>query len=310
MTRMNRTLVLGIVASCCTMIGTPAFAQAQNDGTTINNAKPAAPVNAMCPIGKEPIVPSVKTIEYKGRTIGFCCPGCGDKFMGWDESKRDKFVLLAVAGTEPGQKQAETAPKAQSAQRSGDPYTLGACPISGKKLGAMGDAIVKVYDGREVRFCCKMCIKKFEADPAAGFEKIDEQIIASQMRYYPLETCIISGEQLGSEEMGDTIELVYNNRLVRFCCKMCRGDFQDDPDAYLAKLDKAVADAQRDDYPLSTCVVAGGELGSMGDPEEIVVGNRLVKFCCAGCTPKFEADPASFLAQLDAAWNANGKFMP
>ena len=173
----------------------------------------------------------------------------------------------------------------------------------------MGDAVVKVYDGREVRFCCNGCVKKFEADIAAGFKTIDEQIVVSQMRYYPLETCIISDEAFGGD-MGEPIEFVYNNRLVRLCCKMCKGEFRDDPDAYLAKLDEAVTDAQRESYPINTCVVRGGELDAMGGPVEIVVSNRLVKFCCAGCKPDFEANPSMYLAQLDAAWNAKGLFMP
>ncbi len=33
------------------------------------------------------------------------------------------------------------------------PYTLDTCPVSGEKLGSMGDPSVKMYDGREVRFC-------------------------------------------------------------------------------------------------------------------------------------------------------------
>lgn len=38
------------------------------------------PWNAVCPIMGEEIDPEVKTVEYKGKTIGFCCPKCIDKF--------------------------------------------------------------------------------------------------------------------------------------------------------------------------------------------------------------------------------------
>ena len=299
MTIVKRMFVVGIVAACAAMIGSPASAQTEG----VSNK----PVNANCPIGKEPIVASVKTVEYKGKTIGFCCPGCGDKFMAWDDGQRDAFVLLAVAGKDPGGGLGE---EVETPARTGDPYTLGTCPISGEELGSMGDSVVRVYDGREVRFCCEMCVGKFEGDTKASFKSVDEKIIADQLRYYPLETCIISDEALGGEDMGDTIEFVYNNRLVLLCCKMCKGDFKSDPEAYLTKLDKAVADAQRADYPLSTCVVAGGELKSMGDPVEIVVANRLVRFCCDGCKPDFDANPSQYLAAVDAAWNAKGKFMP
>ena len=51
-------------------------------------------------------------------------------------------------------------------EMKGDPYPLGTCPVTGEKLGAMGSPIVKVYDGREIRFCCGGCPAKFEADKA------------------------------------------------------------------------------------------------------------------------------------------------
>ena len=72
---------------------------------------------------------------------------------------------------------------------------------------------------------------------------------------------------------------------------------------FLKNLDAAVIKAQSADYPLQYCaVLKGSKLGSMGAPVEIVVANRLVKFCCAGCRPKFEKDPAAFLVRLDKAW--------
>lgn len=40
-------------------------------------------------------------------------------------------------------------------------YPLDVCIVTGEKLGAMGDPVVKLYDGREVQFCCAGCIKDF-----------------------------------------------------------------------------------------------------------------------------------------------------
>src|SRR5438874_11865542 len=54
------------------------------------------------------------------------------------------------------------------------PYTLKTCVVSGEKLGEMGKPVVYVYDGREIRFCCKDCIKDFKKDPAKYVKKIDE----------------------------------------------------------------------------------------------------------------------------------------
>jgi len=186
----------------------------------------------------------------------------------------------------------------------GDLYTLGTCPISGEALGSMGDPIVKQYDGREVRFCCKGCIGKFEADKEAGFKKIDAQLVKEQMHYYPFDTCIISGEPLVEDGKDIAINYVYNNRLVRLCCKGCVRDINKNPAAFFKKIDAAIVKKQREHYPLENCVVGGGSLGSMGEPVEIIAGNRLVRFCCAGCKPKFEKNPAKFLAMVDAGWKA------
>jgi len=54
------------------------------------------------------------------------------------------------------------------------PYPLTTCIVSGDKLGSMGDAVVVVRDGREIKFCCKGCIKDFDKDPAKFITKIDE----------------------------------------------------------------------------------------------------------------------------------------
>ena len=59
-------------------------------------------------------------------------------------------------------------------------------------------------------------------------------------------------------------------------------------------------------YPLQTCIVSGGKLGSMGKPVEYVhkqagQPDRTVIFCCKGCIKKFEKDPVKFLTKLDAA---------
>ncbi len=54
-------------------------------------------------------------------------------------------------------------------------------------------------------------------------------------------------------------------------------------------------------YPLDTCVVAGGKLGSMGKPTSLVHEGREVKFCCAACEPKFKEDPDKYLKKIDTA---------
>ena len=297
---MNATLFASIVSCACCA----SFTLAQ-DGHE-NHAHHAqadnnTPINAMCPIGKEPIVDGVPTIQYKGNTIAFCCPGCDKEFMGWDETKRDAFVALAQAGNEPGEAHAEAIPET-TAQVKSQPYTLSTCPVSGEPLGTMGDPIIKEIDGREVRLCCNMCVPKFEKNADAYFKKIDEQMIEDQMPYYPMTTCAISGEPLVEDGEDIAINLIHANRLVRLCCKMCVKEFNKDPGTYIAKLDQAAADAQRPDYPLDKCMI-GGKLGSMGEPSEIVLAGRLIRFCCSMCEPKVIENPSKYLSKLDKAWD-------
>ena len=54
------------------------------------------------------------------------------------------------------------------------PYTLKTCVVSGEKLGEMGDPFVYDYEGREIKFCCKGCLKDFKKDPAKYIKKIEE----------------------------------------------------------------------------------------------------------------------------------------
>lgn len=65
------------------------------------------------------------------------------------------------------------------------------------------------------------------------------------------------------------------------------------------KAPKAATDSS-DQYPLDVCVVSGEKLGSMGPPVEVKVEGQTVKLCCAACKPQLLAEPAKYLAKLNA----------
>ena len=205
----------------------------------------------------------------------------------------------------PGREAPTAPPAGTTAPRPSNPYPLTTCPVSGGELGSMGEPVVKEYDGREVRFCCAPCVPKFEAAQARYTEKIDAQIIELQIPYYPLTTCLITGEPL-PEAAEDVVNVVRGNRLVRFCCSACVSEFEKDAEALLARLDAAVVQQQRDHYPLDTCLVSGEDLGAMGEAFEVVIGNRLVRLCCAGCEADLRAKPLEYLPALDHAWTEQG----
>jgi YHS domain-containing protein len=62
----------------------------------------------------------------------------------------------------------------QAADAKVKPYTLKTCIVSGDKLGEMGDPYVFKYEGREIKFCCKGCVKDFKKEPAKYIKKIEE----------------------------------------------------------------------------------------------------------------------------------------
>jgi YHS domain-containing protein len=52
------------------------------------------------------------------------------------------------------------------------PDLLTTCPVSGEKLGEMGKPVVTNYNGQEIKFCCKDCVKDFNKEPQKYLDKI------------------------------------------------------------------------------------------------------------------------------------------
>jgi hypothetical protein len=206
------------------------------------------------------------------------------------------FILSAIAGI------ALLSTTTVFASPTSEPstYPLSTCIISGETLGDHGEVITREVDGREIRLCCKSCVKDLEKDQTAYLEALDEAIIAAQLPAYPLQTCVVSGEASG-REMGDPVNHLLGNRLVRLCCNMCKKDVAADPAKYIAKLDDAVVAAQAADYPAAACPISGQALGSMGEPFDFVYAGTLVRFCCGGCIGKFNEDPTKALATVYGA---------
>ncbi|MEK6701595.1 MAG: hypothetical protein AABZ53_04980 [Planctomycetota bacterium] len=189
------------------------------------------------------------------------------------------------------------APDAAKAKAVGDLYSLATCPISGGKLGSMGDPVVKTYDGREVRFCCDSCPPKFEKDLAKSMAKLDDAMTKDQLPLYPTENSVVTGKKLPAKP----IDWVYNNHLVRLGDESEKAEFLKDPAKHLAALDKATIEKQTKDYPLKTCLVSKEKLGSMGDPKDLVIAGRLIRLCCSSCEKDVRKDPAKFIALVDMA---------
>lgn len=86
----------------------------------------------------------------------------------------------------------------------------------------------------------------------------EAEVIAKARASYPLKTCLVSDEPLGS--MGEAAGYVYRtagkpDRVIFVCCEGCIDDFKAAPAKFLAKLD-AAADKSKS---------SGKKSGSAGD---------------------------------------------
>ena len=79
------------------------------------------------------------------------------------------FAIATLATAAFAFGEAATQPATQPA-----PYPLTTCIVSGGKLGSMGDAVVTEHNGREIKFCCKSCVKTFKKNPDKYMKKLDE----------------------------------------------------------------------------------------------------------------------------------------
>ena len=67
--------------------------------------------------------------------------------------------------------ESKTEKKAEKAK----PYPLKTCVVSDEKLGGdMGEPYVFTHEGREIKLCCKSCLKDFKKDTAKYIKKIED----------------------------------------------------------------------------------------------------------------------------------------
>ena len=187
----------------------------------------------------DPIVLSVD-----GREVRLCCKGCVSKM----ETESAKYFAVVDKGL--------------IAQQ--EPYyPTTTCVVSGEPLVEDGKdiGINVVVKNRLFRLCCKGCVRKLGRDLEAHFATLDAAVKLAQGKDYPLETCLVlDNSKLGA--MGDPLEFVVGNRLVRLCCGSCKPAFDKNPVAFIAKLDQAWAPIHAQRMKAKS---AKGDAGGHGD---------------------------------------------
>lgn len=79
--------------------------------------------------------------------------------------------------------------------------------------------------------------------PASGGSGAGEAADASGAKPYPLTTCIVQDEPLGS--MGKPVSVVHEGQEYKFCCRSCIPEFEEEPAKYAEKLAAKVAEGEK-----------------------------------------------------------------
>jgi hypothetical protein len=77
-----------------------------------------------------------------------------------------------------------------------------------------------------------LALSSCSSEPEPSADKSSDEAVGT----YPLSTCVVSDEDLGS--MGEPVIYDHEGTTVKFCCKQCLPKFKKDPEKYLAKLKK------------------------------------------------------------------------
>ncbi len=229
-------------------------------------------VQKVCPVTGEALGSMGEPLKVQvGEQVAFlCCKGCQGKQLNAEHWKTIQTNLAAAQGT---------------------------CPIMGKPV----DASMKstVVNGQRVFVCCPPCIPKIQADVQGSLKKVnasyvsyvakERQAKSDQLHATAQGICPVSGGKLGS--MGVPIKVKVGEEEVAFlCCKGCVGKQLNTE--HWATIQTNLATAQK------TCPVMGKAVDA--SMKSTVVNGRKIFVCCPPCIAKIKADPATYVAKLDA----------
>ena len=189
---MNRWILSTLCVVSMTWSAAPTLAQHGGGGKNLPD----------CPVMGEPINLAVSTPTDDG-PVFFCCKGCISKY----NAKPGKFAKQVAQQ----RKALEKLAKVQVA-----------CPVTGEPA----DPKVSIEtDGKKVSFCCKGCVKKYQADP----KKYAANLANS---YTHQTTCPVMGEEINPK----SFTTLASGERVYFCCKGCDKKLKATPDKFLPKL--------------------------------------------------------------------------
>ncbi|MCG3127945.1 MAG: hypothetical protein CHACPFDD_02818 [Phycisphaerae bacterium] len=161
------------------------------------------------------------------------------------------------------------------------------CPISGEPI----DKSVSVkHKGKDVYFCCPKCKGAFEKEPGKYADAVKAQWEALRPLAVQV-TCPVTGKTINKKISVDS-----PHGPLCFADEDAKAKYQKEPKAFESRL----ADCYS--YQTQCAVMAEDEI----DPTVYVEHEgRKVYFCCRNCIKKFNAEPAKYVAAVDAQVKAN-----
>jgi YHS domain-containing protein len=152
------------------------------------------------------------------------------------------------------------------------------CPLSGEPAKL---SVKKTTDSGPVFFCCKDCIKEYEADPAKYEAKVKQQHEALAFLPKKQENCPLSGKPAK-----DDIVVEHDGQKVHFCCHNCEAKYKADPAKFEGKVLNSFTY-----YEAPKCPVSGkpADMARM-----LTTADGAVYFCCPGCEKAYKADPDKY----------------
>ena len=205
-------------------------------------AKPAAPAATKasylsltmrypldtCIVSGEELDDDAEVFEIEGRELRTCCGKCKKKV----EAQPEKYL-------------AKVDEKLIAAQKAA--YPLDTCPVSGKKIGSMGDGHEMVLAGTLVRLCCDHCVGKATKNAAKIVADVKNAAYEKQKAAYSTAKCVVSGHDIDPAEATD---VMYGTTLVRLCCEDCVDELKEQPDKFLTKLTPSAKPTKGEDQPV------------------------------------------------------------
>ncbi len=151
------------------------------------------------------------------------------------------------------------------------------CVVCSNAIDDPAKAPKSSYNGKAYYFCGSGCKAKFDKEPAKYAKPKVKSVV-----------CPVMGKKIAdiSKAAGKS---TYQGKTYYFCCTDCKTKFDKNPAKYAKSAKKPVS---------AVCPVMGNKIPDVSKAAgKSVYKGKTYYFCCAGCKPKFDADPQKYVGK-------------